>query len=73
MPTLSALSYKHKMEGLPDPCKAFKATQLLNSIKKNMHKVDKILPISIELLNKIIELLYLLGLSNYETTLFKAL
>ena len=73
MPILSALSYKHKMEGLPDPCKAFKINQLLNSIKKNLHKVDKRLPISIDLLNKIIESLYLLGLSNYETTLFKAM
>ena len=38
-----------------------------------MHKVDKRLPIPIELLNKIIKSLYLLGLSNYETTVFKAM
>ena len=73
MPMLSAISYKHKINDLPDPCKSFKVAQILNALKKDANPVKQKLPITLTLLNKIVSAIYKLGLSNYEALLFRTM
>ena len=70
---LSAISYKHKSADFPDPCKVFKVTQIMTSIKKSSIVKEKKLPITLPLLNKMIDSVQQLGLSDYETTLYKSM
>ena len=72
-PILSAISYKHKLSDLPDPCKAFKVSQVLNSLKRINPTVQQKFPITLTLLQKMVNSLGLLGLSEYETSLFRSM
>ena len=72
-PILSAISYKHKLSDLTDPCKSFKVSQVLNSVKRINPKVQQKFPITLTLLQKMVNSLCLLGLSEYETSLFKSM
>ena len=72
-PVLSAISYKHKLLDLQDPCKSFRVSQMLTSIKRNSTNNDKRLPITLTLLQKMLSMIYTIGLSDYETILLKAM
>ena len=68
---LSALSYSHKLAGLPDPARVFYITQMLEGYGKNRARLDSRLPITHPILQRLIEVLPRLAGSNYQICQFK--
>ncbi len=69
-PILSAISYKHKILDLKDHCKSLTVSQILAPIKRNSsNKVTNNITITSKMMNAI----YLLGLSDFDSTLYKAM
>ena len=70
---LSALSYSHKLAGLPDPTRVFYITQMLKGYGKNRARLDSRLPITHPILQRLIEVSPRLAGSNYQICQFKAI
>ena len=70
---LSALSYSHKLAGLPDPTRVFYITQMLKGYGKNRARLDSRLPITLPILQRLIEVSPRLAGSNYQIFQFKAM
>ena len=70
---LSALSYSHKLAGLPDPTRVFYIIQMLKGYGKNRARLDSRLPITLPILQRLIEVSPRLGGSNYQRCQFQAL
>ena len=70
---LSALSYSHKLAGLPDPTRVFYIIQMLKGYGKNRARLDSRLPITLPILQRLIEVSPRLGGSNYQRCQFKAM
>ncbi len=69
----SALSYVFKLRKLPDPSKDFYVTKYLSGIKKLNPQVDSRIPISLDLLHKMCDLIATLGYPYYKMSLFQAM
>ena len=70
---LSALSYSHKLAELPDPTQVFYIIQMLKGYGKNRARLDSRLPITLPILQRLIEVSPRLGGSNYQRCQFKAM
>lgn len=70
---VSALSYSHKLFGLPDPSKVFFIVQMLKGYGKLSARVDARLPITLPILHRILALGSELSLSGYELCLFRSM
>lgn len=69
---MSAISYAHKLGGWPDPCDAFLIKKLLDAIqKKNTSTLPK-LPITLNLLHEILDVVYN-SFPLYKATTYAAL
>ena len=69
---VSALSYSHKLSGNPDPSKSFVVVQMLNGYGKLHARLDSRLPITIPILQKLLQSASLLPLSKYQILMFQA-
>lgn len=69
---LSAISYNCKLQGIGDPTSQFLVTKLLQGMKRLNHNSDTRLPITKDLLEKIILVLPTTCTNSYETSLFSA-
>jgi hypothetical protein len=69
---LSALSYQCKLHGILDPTSEFLITKLLQGMKRLNHRSDKRLPITKQLLERIIFSLPSICTNAYEEALFSA-
>lgn len=69
---LSGLGYKHKLENMPDPTKAFIVTKMLEGYSRLDRRNDVRLPITLQMLSSFSKTLAYICSSNYEQLLFKA-
>ena len=69
---LSAISYHCKLQGIDDPTSEFLITKLLQGMKRLNHKSDRRLPITKNMLEKIILTLPSTCSNSYEVDLFAA-
>ena len=70
---LSAISYVHKMLSLPDPTQSFVIQKIVDGAHRLTPSVDTRLPITIDVLNKLLSSLDSVISSNYDLKCFKAL
>ncbi len=70
---ISALSYSHKLSGLPDPTRVFYIAQMLKGYGKNRARLDSRLPITLSILQRLIEVSARLTSSHYQICQFKAM
>ena len=70
---VSALGYSHKFLGHPDPSKAFFVIQILKAYGKIGSRLDSRLPITLPVLNRIIESSAKLSISQYQRCQFQAM
>jgi hypothetical protein len=70
---ISALSYSHKLSGLPDPTRVFYIAQMLKGYGKNRARLDSRLPITLSILQRLIEVSPRLTSSHYQICQFKAM
>ena len=70
---VSALGYSHKFLGHPDPSKAFFVIQILKGYGKIGFRLDSRLPITLPVLNRIIESSAKLSLSQYQRSQLQAM
>ena len=70
---ISALSYSHKLSGLPDPTRVFYIIQMLKGYGKNRARLDSRLPITLPILQRLIEVSPRLTGSQYQICQFKAM
>ena len=70
---LSALDFVHKMQGFPDPTSAFLVTKLVAGAYRLNHRPDIGFPISVLILNSLIDCLEWVTSSAYDHCLFKAM
>ncbi|CAH1271013.1 Hypp4531 [Branchiostoma lanceolatum] len=69
---LSAITFVHKLQNLPDPASSFAIHKLMHSIKKH-HVPDGRLPITPPILKTLIGALTRICTSEYEQSLYKAM
>ncbi|KAK3095954.1 hypothetical protein FSP39_021284 [Pinctada imbricata] len=69
---ISALNFKCKSESLSDFSQSFIITKLLEGFCRSNNRPDSRLPITLDILGRIIAVLPLVCTSNYEATLFSA-
>ena len=69
----SAISYQHKMRGIPDPMEAFVVKKLFLGLASGEDIGDIRLPITRELLPKIVLAIPSMGFSQYKVVVLKAL
>jgi hypothetical protein len=68
---ISALSYFHKINHLPDPTKSFQITKALQGLKRNdIVFPDNRLPITLPILNQLVLSLHTVCSNTYDTKLF---
>ena len=70
---VSALGYSHKFLGLPDPTKAFFIIQILKGYGKIGSRLDSRLPITLPALNRMIDSLTQLAITQYQSCQFRAI
>ena len=70
---VSALGYSHKFLGLADPTKAFFIIQILKGYGKIGSRLDSRLPITLPVLNRIIESSAQLTVTHYQSLQFRAM
>lgn len=68
---ISGFSHQHKLLGVSDPTQNFLVTKMLEGTKFGKRR-DRRIPVSLELLTKIVTSLHLICNSNYEALLFSA-
>lgn len=69
---LSALSYVHKLQQLPDPTQSFIIKKILEGFRRLRARPDIRAPITHDILVKICRVLQFVCYSNYEVVLFRA-
>ena len=69
----SAISYQHKMRGIPDPMEAFVVKKLFLGLASGEDKGDIHLPITRELLRKMVLAISSMGFLQYKVVLLQAL
>lgn len=70
---VSALGYCHKLSGFPDPTKAFFIVQMLKGYGKLGSRLDSRLPITLPILNRILESSAVICHTPYDRCLFQAM
>lgn len=71
---LAAISFYHKINGFNDPCSSFCTKQILKGSEKLTNRnYNYLLPISKELLHRLILVLPKVTLNNYDTIMYKSL
>lgn len=70
---VSALGYCHKLSGFPDPTKAFFIVQMLKGYGKLGSRLDSRLPITLPILNRILESSVVICHTPYDRYLFQAM
>ncbi len=70
---ISVLSCSHKLSGLPDPTRVFFIIQMLKGYGKNRARLDSRLPITLSILQRLIEVSPRLTSSHYQRCQFKAI
>ena len=70
---MSALGYCHKLLGFPDPTKAFFIVQTLKGYGKLGSRLDSRLPITLPILNRILESSVEICCTPYDSSLFRAM
>lgn len=70
---ISALGYSHKLAGFPDPGKVFYIVQTLKGYQKIGHRLDCRLPITLNILHRILDSPSQIAGSQYQITLFRAM
>ena len=70
---VSALGYCHKLSGFPDPIKAFFIVQMLKGYGKLGSRLDSRLPITLPILNRILESSDEICHTPYDSCLFRAM
>lgn len=69
---VSAIVYCHRLAGFSDPTKVFFIKEMLKGYGKLGYKIDARLPITLPILNKILQFSSTLATSQYWTCLFNA-
>ena len=70
---VSAISFYHKINGLPDPAASFLISKLLIGTKKSAPSVDKRLPITVHMLHQLVRALDRVCFSPYDKKLYKSM
>ena len=70
---VSALGYSHKLAGFSDPGKVFYIVQTLKGYRKIGHRLDCRLPITLNILHRILDSASHITGSQYRITLFRAM
>lgn len=70
---VSALGYSHRLAGFPDPGKVFYIVQTLKGYQKIGHRLDCRLPITLNILHRLLDSASQIAGSQYQTTLFRAM
>ena len=70
---VSAIGYSHRLSGLPDPTRVFYILQILKGYGKKGFRLDSRLPITLPILNRIIEASAHIAGSRYQICQFKAM
>ena len=70
---VSAIGYSHRLSGLPDPTRVFYILQILKGYGKKGFRLDSRLPITLPILNRIIEASAHIAGSRYQIYQFKAM
>ena len=70
---ISALSYSHKLLGLPDPTRVFYIIQMLKGYGKTGSQLDSRLPITLPILQSLLEVAPRTKGSSYQICQFKAM
>ncbi|XP_078379981.1 uncharacterized protein LOC144662923 [Oculina patagonica] len=70
---VSALGYSHKLAGFPDPGKVFYIVQTLKGYHKIGHRLDCRLPITLNILHRLLDSASHIAGSQYQITLFRAM
>ena len=73
MSKMSAISYYHKLQSLPDPLSHFIAQKALAGVRKLASSSDTRLPITLSLLQQMLDSARWVTSSHYYTKLFKAM
>ncbi len=69
---MSAISYVHKLQGLPDPTSTFLVSKVLLGVKNSTSPPDRLLPITKPLLHRIIQYIPYVTQDHYLRTMYKA-
>ena len=69
----AALSYSHKLSGLPDPTRVFYIAQMLKGYGKRGFRLDSRLPITLPILHSLLEASPQITGSEYQICQFKAM
>lgn len=69
---LSAIAYVHNMPSMPDPTKSFLIEKLLTG-QRLVGKIDSRLPITIPILNKMVQMVPFLSISSYKQAMIKSM
>lgn len=71
--SLSAIGWKHKVEGLPDPTKDYLVSRILTGVSRvKANPPKQVRPISFSLLHKLVDILPSVTQPDFDRTLFKA-
>ena len=70
---VSAIGYSHRLSGLPDPTRVFYILQILKGYGTKGFRLDSRLPITLPILNRIIEASAHIAGSRYQICQFKAM
>jgi hypothetical protein len=70
---VSAIGYSHRLSGFPDPTRVFYIVQILKGYGKTGFRLDSRLPITLSILNRIIEASPHIAGSQYQICQFKAM
>jgi hypothetical protein len=70
---LSAIAYSHKLSGFPDPTRVFYIIQMLKSYAKNGAWLDSRLPITLPILQSLLNVAPSIAGSTYQFCQFNAM
>ena len=70
---LSALAYVHKLQGMPDPTDSFIVKKMISGVHKLRAKPDTRLPITPDILRRMLDKLQFIGASKYTLRLLTAM
>ena len=70
---ISAIGYCHRLAGFDDPTKTFYILEILKGYRKIGQKLDCRLPITLPILERVMEAGDIIGISNYQSIMFKSM
>lgn len=70
---LSAIAYVHNILELPDPTKSFLVDKIVTGTYRLSSTIDSRLPITIPVLNRIVQIIPSLSISSYDQSLYRSM